>query len=368
MQTKHMWSQYWKHAKPVAVMLAVAGAFLHLQGAAMAAGPAAVELGAASPFALLAASGVTAVNSGLIDGDVGVSPAAGSTIQVTAAQTEGIIYATDASGPAGAVVNASLLSTAKGNLSAAYNSAAGRTPVPTGAFLNPGAGNIGGMNLGPGLYKFTESASAVGLDVTLTGGANDVWIFQVASNLYLGQGIYINLVGGAQPKNVFWQVGNTALLDEFSLFQGTILAKQSIAMMTNVSVEGRALTMNGFVSFGGSDITAPPGGTSTNMPPPSRWTGAVDLGGGWKWLSWFGYFIDNGSEWIWHAQHGWMYTASPNTTNLWFWTSDLGWFWTSSTAYPYLYHSSSSAWWWYQPNSSSPRWFYNTGTQNWESH
>ncbi len=369
MQTQWIGSNEIKRARPIVATLAVAGAFLLLQGAAIGAGPNPVNLGAAAPFAILSAGGITAFNNGLIDGDIGASPAPGSVIQVAASQVSGTIYATDSSGPAGAVVNPTLLNTAKSNLATAYNSAAGRTPVPTGAFLNPGSGNIAGLNLGPGLYKFTDSARVVGLDVTLTGGADDVWIFQIASNFYLGQGIYVILAGGAQDKNIFWQVGNTVLLDEFSQLHGTIMARNSIAMMTNATVEGRVLSMNGSVEFGGYDINVPPGSTVT--PPPvdnSLWGSAIDYGNGWKSLSWFGFFIHTGGEWIWHAQHGWMYSSSESTSSLWLWTSDMGWLWTTSTYYPYMYRNSTNQWLWYQKNSQSPRWFYNLNTKLWEKH
>jgi len=359
MQTQRMWLSSWKQAKPVAATLAVAGALLLIQGTAIAVGPAPVDLGTAAPFAILSSDGITAVNNGLVVGDVGATPAPGSAIDVMDNQVQGTIYATDSSGPLGAVVNPSLLSTAAGHLSAAYNSAATRTPVPTGAFMNPGSGNIGGTNFGPGLYKFTDAASIVGLDLTLTGGPNDVWIFQITSSLYLGQGVYINLAGGAQAKNVFWQVGSTVLLDEFSYFRGTILADQSITMMTNASVDGRALSVNGSVAFGGSDIS---------VPVVSPWSTAVNVGGGWKWLGWFGYFYDDGGDWIYHQQHGWMYTASTSSSSLWFWTSDLGWIWTSSTMHPYFYRSSTGIWLWYQVDSDNPRWFYSTETGLWESH
>ena len=93
------------------------------------------------------------------------APIAGSAIGVTAAQVNGTIYEVDASGPAGAVVAPALLTAAKGDLTTAINDAAGRSPTPSGPFLNPGAGNIGGMNLVPGLYKFTGTALITGSDV-----------------------------------------------------------------------------------------------------------------------------------------------------------------------------------------------------------
>jgi hypothetical protein len=131
----------------------------------------------------------------------------------------------DASGPAGAVVAPALLTTAKGDMTTAYNDAAGRSPVPTGTFLNPGlvpgSADISGMNLAPGLYKFIGTASLTSADVTLTGGPNNVWIFQIASLLQVGNGVHVILAGGARAGNVFWQVGTSATIGTTAIFAGT---------------------------------------------------------------------------------------------------------------------------------------------------
>src|SRR4051812_47479206 len=150
-------------------------------GQIFAAGPAPVDLRSTAPFAILSGAGITSTGGGTINGNVGASPIAGSAIGVTCAQVNGTIYAVDASGPACAVIDPTLLTAAKGDLTTAYNDAAGRSPTPTGPNLNPGlipgSGNIGGMNLAPGLYKFTTTALITGSDVTLTGGPGDVLVF-----------------------------------------------------------------------------------------------------------------------------------------------------------------------------------------------
>lgn len=102
--------------------------------------------------------------------------------------------------------------------------------------------------------------------------------------------------------------------------------------------------------------------------PGSLWAEATDLGGGWKWLNWFGYFYDAGSGWIYHNEHGWMYSTGISTASIWFWTSDMGWLWSNGTAYPFLFRASDPAWLWYQMGSKSPRWFCNMNTGIWESH
>jgi hypothetical protein len=226
-----------------------------------AAGPDPVDLRSTANFAILAGAAITTTGGGTINGDVGASPIAGSAIGVTCAQVNGIIYAVDAAGPACAVIDPIRLTAAKGDLTTAYNDAAGRTPVPTGPNLNPGltpgAGNIGGMNLAPGLYKFTVTALITGSDVTLTGGPDDVWIFQCAQDLQLGSGIKVILAGGAQAKNIFWQVGTSAVLGTSSVFKGTIMADQAITMNTSSTIEGRALAFSAGVTFNGTGLSVP---------------------------------------------------------------------------------------------------------------
>ena len=226
-----------------------------------AAGPAPVNLLSTASFAILSGAAITTTGGGIINGNVGASPIAGSAIGVTCVQVNGIIYAVDASGPACAVIDPTLLTTAKGDLTTAYNDAAGRTPIPSGPNLNPGltpgAGNIGGMTLAPGLYKFTTTALITGSDVTLTGGPDDVWIFQCAQDLQLGSGIKVILAGGARAKNIFWQVGTSAVLGTSSDFKGTILADQAITMDTTSTIDGRALARVAGVTFNGTGLTMP---------------------------------------------------------------------------------------------------------------
>ena len=217
-------------------------------------------------YVILAGSTVTGLSPFNITGDVGLSPAAGSYITgFDGSNVTGTLYVVDASGPAGSVINATLLTTAKGDLTTAYTDAANRTPVPTGTYLNPGAGNIGGLNLTAGLYKFTGAAGITGSDLTLTGNATDVWIFQIGSSLNLGSGISIILAGGAQAANIFWQVGTSATLGTYSTFKGTILADQSISLGTGASMEGRALAFTGAVTMS-SGVTTSKAVLSNNAP------------------------------------------------------------------------------------------------------
>ncbi len=248
--------------KPAFAGIVAALSVLATPTGVFAAGPEPVYLGAAAPFTILAGAAVTSTGGGLINGDVGASPISGSAIGVTQAQVNGTIYAVDAAGPVGSVISPEILAEAMGDLTTAYNDAAGRSPAPTGEFLNPGAGNLGGLSLAAGLYKFTGTALITGSDLTLTGGPDDVWIFQIAADLQVGSTVHVILAGGAQARNIFWQVGTSAVIGTFSVFKGTILANQSITMNTSSAMDGRALASVAGVTFngdvGGSQITVEP--------------------------------------------------------------------------------------------------------------
>jgi hypothetical protein len=134
------------------------------------------------------------------------------------------------------VTDATLLTTAVSDMELAYTDAAGRT-LPD--FTELGAGNISGLTLVPGLYKWGTGVS-IDTVVTLAGAANDVWIFQIAQDLTVANGAIVTL-SGAQAKNVFWQVAGQATLGTTADFKGTILSQTLISLNTGAVLSGRAL-------------------------------------------------------------------------------------------------------------------------------
>ena len=239
-----------------------------------AAGPAFVVLGEATHFTLLAGAEITYPGAGTVIGDIGAYPYAGSGIHVPAVQVTGTVYARDATYTLGASVIADgLLGTAQNDLTIAYNHAAG-LPSGTGPFLNPGTvpGHIGGMNLVPGIYTFNTSTDAIidGADLTLTGGPNDVWVFQMGRALIVEAGAGVRrkviLAGGAQARNVFWQVSSSAELGTYCEFKGTIMADQHIVLDVGSVLEGRALARIAHIVFGGLSANLPAAAaTVTNL-------------------------------------------------------------------------------------------------------
>ena len=207
-----------------------------------------VNIGSAGNYVILAKTAITNNATSAITGDLGLSPAATSYVTgfaltkatgyATAVQVTGKIYAADMVAPT--PIN---LTTAVNNMITGYNDAAGR---PSPDFTELATGNIGGKTLIPGLYKWTNNVT-VPSDVTLSGGADDVWIFQIAGNLTTSSAVKITLKDGAQAKNIFWQVAGIVTLGTTSHFEGVVLSKTSIVLKTGASMNGRALAQTSVV-------------------------------------------------------------------------------------------------------------------------
>ena len=217
-------------------------------------GPAPVVMGSiigagtvtAPNYVILAKTTVTTTGTTAITGDLGLSPAAasfytgfGQTLDSTgcfstSSLVTGKLFASDYS--TGGCTTPSLLTTAVGNMQTAYTDAAGRAPD----FTEIGAGNIGGMTLPPGTYKWS-SAVLIPTDVTLNGTANDTWIFQIAGGITQASGAQVKLTGGAVAQNVFWQAADVVDIGTTALMQGVILAQTQISLKTGATVNGRLL-------------------------------------------------------------------------------------------------------------------------------
>jgi hypothetical protein len=201
-------------------------------------GPKPVSLGEAGSFAILSKSGITDVYRSAVVGNVGTSPITGAALLLTCGEVSGNIYTVDVAGPLPCALNDStFLTTVVGDMGFAYNDAAGRLSPD---FTELGAGEIGGLTLTPGLYKWTTDLM-ITTDVTLSGGPNDVWIFQVAGTLNQANSTRVTLANGAQAKNIFWQVAGATTIGTNAHFEGVVLGKTMIAVNTGASVNGRLL-------------------------------------------------------------------------------------------------------------------------------
>jgi len=197
-----------------------------------------VNLRDAGNFAILSKTGITDVYKSTVTGDIGSSPITGAAIHLTCTEVSGKIYSVNAAGPLPCrITNASYLTTSIGDMQTAYTDAAGRTSPN---YLNLGAGNIGGKTLSHGLYKWTTGL-VIPTNITISGSSTDIWIFQVAGTLIMSSAVKITLSGGAQAKNIFWQVAGAVTLGTTSSFEGIILGKTGINLKTGASINGRLL-------------------------------------------------------------------------------------------------------------------------------
>ncbi|MGI9119049.1 MAG: ice-binding family protein, partial [Acidimicrobiales bacterium] len=196
----------------VTILVAALATFAGQAGAATAPG-----LGTAGSFAVLAGSTVTNTGSSLISGDLGVSPGTAVTGFPPGQVINGTIHANDA-----------VAIRAQADALLAYNALAAEpcTQDLTGQ-------DLGGLTLTAGVYCFSSSAQLTGtLTLDAQGDPNAVFIFKIGSTLITAPGSTVNLINGADPCNVFFQVGSSATLGTTTTFVGTIVALQSITAQT----------------------------------------------------------------------------------------------------------------------------------------
>jgi len=217
-----------------------------------------VALGTAENYVILAKSALSTVPTSAVTGNVGVSPAAASYITgfsltadatnafATSLQVTGKVYAADYAMP-----TPSEMTTAIGDMELAFTDAAGRAADVT----ELGAGDIGGMTLAPGVYRW-GTGLLIPDDVTLEGRSTGVWIFQVAEDLTVSSATSVVLSGGASAENVFWQVSGRVSLGSTAHFEGIVLSRTAITLATGASLNGRLLAQTA-VSLDGNAVVEP---------------------------------------------------------------------------------------------------------------
>lgn len=217
-----------------------------------------VELRTAGDFAILGKTAISGTG-GVVTGDVGISPgfassltgfalsADGSNEFATSAQVTGKLYAADYATDTPAKLTAAMV-----DMTLAYTAAATREPDVT----TLGA-DLGGLTLGPGVYRFATPL-AVGADVTLTGSATDVWIFQTAQTFDVAAGTSVVLTGGALAKNVFWQAGGAVTIGAAGHLEGVVLTATAITLGAATSIKGRLLAHTAVTMTGAAVVQPEP--------------------------------------------------------------------------------------------------------------
>ena len=201
----------------------------------------AVPLGAASSFAVLAASTVTNTGATIVTGDVGLSPGTSVTGFPPGIVTGGVLR-----------INDGIAATAQADNTIAYGLLAAQACDVSFA----GPTDMAGMTLLPGTYCFNSSGANTGL-LTLNGAGNSnaVWIFRTASTLITGAGSSVVPINGGQACNVFWQVGSSATFGTGTQMVGSVLALTSITANTGSSISGRALAQTGAVTLDTNSVS-----------------------------------------------------------------------------------------------------------------
>jgi peptidoglycan hydrolase-like protein with peptidoglycan-binding domain len=235
-----------------------------------AAGPAAINLATAGNFVVLTKTGISTTGATSIVGNIGVSPAPASYITgfglilpatsafSTSALINGNVYAPDYANPTPANLTTAIL-----DMQNAYTDGQGRAAGVT----ELGAGNIGGLTLAPDVYRWGTGVT-IPTNLTLSGGPNDVWIFQIAQNLNVSSSVHIVLSGGAQASNVFWVVAGQTTIGTGAIFNGTILDQTAIVLNTGAQLNGRALAQTA-ATIDSDTLTIPAYSISTSVVTPT---------------------------------------------------------------------------------------------------
>jgi hypothetical protein len=228
--------------------------------AAASQSPSPVNLGTAGDFVVLSKTGITTTGTTHLTGDIGVSPSAATSMTgfglimdftgtfSTSSLVNGKVYAAAYTDP-----TPTKMTTAVGDMESAYTNAAGRTSPDYSELYT---GDVTGQTLAPGLYNWSTGVQVSAAGVTIAGGANDVWIFQIAGNLNLANGAIVTLSGGAQDSNIFWQVAGQVTLGTTAAMKGIILCKTVIVMSTGAALNGRAMAQTA-VTLDANAVTRP---------------------------------------------------------------------------------------------------------------
>jgi hypothetical protein len=212
------------------------------------AGPGAINLGGAALYTVLSKTGISTTGITSITGNIGVSP--NKAVGITGfglvmdrtnvfsksnptTLVSGKVYASDYAVPTPANI-----SKAVSDMETAFTTANNKT---LSVITELGAGNITGMTLAPGLYKWGTGLLISASGVTLSGSANDTWVFQIGQGLTVADGAHIILAGGAQAKNIFWITASDAVIGSTVNFNGNILSKTLVSINTGSTVKGRLL-------------------------------------------------------------------------------------------------------------------------------
>ena len=214
-----------------------------------------VNLGTAEKYAILTKSGISTVPQSAITGDIAVSPIAGTAItgfSLTLDPAGDFSKSTQLTGKHKAYAASylgdtpKLLRVAIKDMKKAYNDAVRRRARPKRTDIGK-AGDISGLTLKPGVYTFNSDVTMNLGGVTIKGDADDIFIIQMTGNLKVATNMKVELAGGAQAKNIFWQVAGNVNVLAGAHMEGILLVKTDVTFITGSSLNGRILAQTACV-------------------------------------------------------------------------------------------------------------------------
>jgi Ice-binding-like len=211
------------------------------------------SLGTASSFAVLGGSTVTNTGPTVVNGDLGVSPGSAFT-----GFPPGIIHGAKH-------ISDAVASVAQNDIKTAYNTIAHQSCPHdmTGS-------DLGGKTLVAGVYCFSSSAQLTG-HLTLSG--QGVFLFQIGSTLTTASNASVSLIHGADPCNVFWQVGSSATIGTDTNFVGNILALASITANHGATFNGGLYARSAAVTLDDNTVSRSRcSSVPTKTPTPKKTT------------------------------------------------------------------------------------------------
>jgi hypothetical protein len=204
-------------------------------------------LGAASSFSALAALSASSANTTTLGGDLGLSPG------VESSRTgPWSVGGSEYFGPT------TLAGNAQTDALGAYNNLAGQSSDGTWSVATSPA---------PGVWTESSSATFTGT-LTLNGGYDDVWVFQIPASLTFSGSVVMG--GEAQACHVFWQVGEDTTIASGSSFVGTIITENNTTLVSGASVSGRVISLVGALTTDNNSITMPPCASAPSLNPTNQ--------------------------------------------------------------------------------------------------
>jgi hypothetical protein len=230
----------------------------------VAAQAAPVDLATVAPFVVLGGQEVTNTGPSVLNGELGVSPGTSLPGFGLPAVVNGATHNNDA-----------VAAQAQADLTNAYNVAAGQLPATDLSLTN-----LGNRTLTTGAYQYTSDADLTGvLTLDAQGDPNAQFVFMIASALTTASASAVNLINGASPCNVFWQVGSSATLGTTTAFQGNLMALTDISLDNGATVLGRMLARNGTISLINNVLDGSMCGSRSTTGSTPTTTGATPTSG-----------------------------------------------------------------------------------------